>query len=226
MSDAQFAAYLARASRLPADLRRGGGIRIAKGRSRDRVGTQVNSAYQAYLRGEDSLAQNLYRGVLRAKPANRDALLGLGAIAMRSGETNAASRHYQEVLRLYPDDTAAQAALLQLIPDLDPVAGESELKAMLATNPEAPHLNFALGNLYAQQSRWPQAQQAYFDALRADGNNPDYAFNLAVSLDQLGQRKAAMNFYADAIEFARQRPASFSAGAALRRISDMQSETN
>jgi tetratricopeptide (TPR) repeat protein len=49
----------------------------------------------------------------------------------------------------------------------------------LAAQPDSPTLNFALGNLYAQQGRWNDAQQAYFRAFAGDGDNPDYQFNLA-----------------------------------------------
>ncbi|MCH9672901.1 MAG: tetratricopeptide repeat protein [Gammaproteobacteria bacterium] len=222
LSEEQFARYLARASRVPDDLSRGGGIRIAKGRARNVLGQTVNSAYEAYQRGDDSLADNLYRSVLRRKPGHRDALLGLAAIAMRNGDSQLAVSYYQQLLRLYPNDSVAQAALMQALPEGDPVTGETELKSLLARSPDAPHLNFALGNTYASQARWPQAQEAYFNALRGDGTNPDYAFNLAVSLDQLGQHKAALDFYLDAVDYAKARPAAFPAGSALQRIAAMQ----
>jgi uncharacterized protein HemY len=63
-------------------------------------------------------------------------------------------------------------------------------------SPIRPSLNFALGNLYAQQGRWNDAQQAYFRAYAGDGDNPDYPlFNLAVSLEQLRQPKLALQYY-------------------------------
>ncbi|MEO8417391.1 MAG: tetratricopeptide repeat protein, partial [Methylophilaceae bacterium] len=66
--------------------------------------------------------------------------------------------------------------------------------------PEAAHLYAALGNLYAQQSQWPSAQQAYFQAHHFAPNNADYAFNLGVSLDQLNKPALALQYYKRAQE--------------------------
>ena len=73
----------------------------------------------------------------------------------------------------------------------DPMANESRLKTLLASQPESGSLNFALGNLYSRQGRWSEAQQVYFNAVAADADNPDYLFNLAVSLDHLRQPRLA-----------------------------------
>ena len=53
------------------------------------------------------------------------------------------------------------------------------LKQLIAREPSA-YLYFTLGNIYADQNRWPDAQQAYFQAHHLQPDNPDYAYNLAV----------------------------------------------
>ena len=57
-----------------------------------------------------------------------------------------------------------------------------------------------LGNVYAEQSQWSQAQQSYFQAHHLEPGNPDYAYNLAVGLDHLRQAKLALNYYRRAAE--------------------------
>ena len=47
-----------------------------------------------------------------------------------------------------------------------------------------------LGNLYADQSQWAPAQQAYFQAHHLEPDNPDYAYNLAVGLDHAAPAEA------------------------------------
>ena len=54
---------------------------------------------------------------------------------------------------------------------------------------------FSLGNLYAGQARWPDAEQAYFEAYQKNPANADYAYNLAVSLEHINQSKPALNYY-------------------------------
>jgi tetratricopeptide (TPR) repeat protein len=63
----------------------------------------------------------------------------------------------------------------------------------------SPHLFQTLGNLYADQKRWSEAQAAYFEAYRGAPDNADYAYNLAVSLDQLRQHPAALSYYERAL---------------------------
>jgi tetratricopeptide (TPR) repeat protein len=75
------------------------------------------------------------------------------------------------------------------------VAAESRLKSLLAQQPEAAYLHAALGGVYAEQNQWPSAQQAYFQAFRVDPASAEYAFNLAVSLDQMGKQDLALDYY-------------------------------
>jgi tetratricopeptide (TPR) repeat protein len=78
-----------------------------------------------------------------------------------------------------------------------------------------------LGNQYAQQSRWSEAQAAYFKAYSIDPQNADYAFNLAVSLDQLRQRKPALEYYQRALALADKRAASFDSAQARSRVQEL-----
>lgn len=82
----------------------------------------------------------------------------------------------------------------------DYAASESRIKNMLAQQPDAANLHAALGNLYASRNQWSLAQAAYFDASRYAPNSTDYAFNLAVSLDQLGKSALALAQYQRALD--------------------------
>ena len=160
-------------------------IRISRGSRNDRVSDTLQTAYLDYQAGRHTQAAEGYRQVLTVEPANRDARLGLAALAIHRGETETARTLYRELLRRDPGDAAAHAALAGL-QDETSAATESELKNLLAEQPQSAQLHFALANLYAGQVRWPLAQQAYFEAQRLAPQHPDYAFNLAVSLEHLG----------------------------------------
>lgn len=190
--------------------------------SRMKVNPQVAGAYQAFLSGDLAAAQRDYQQVLKGEPKNINALHGLAAISLRQGQYEAAEDLYLRILEADPKDSAAQAGLIGLKGQVDPIQSESRLKNLLAGQPESPFLNFALGNLYAQQGRWNDAQQAYFRAYTSDSENPDYQFNLAVSLDQLRQPKLALQYYQGALAAATQRPAAFDRNQVAGRISDLQ----
>jgi uncharacterized protein HemY len=93
----------------------------------------------------------------------------------------------------------------------------SRIKLLLADKSDSAHLNFTLGNLYASQSRWSEAQKAYFDSVRLDDKNPDYIYNLAVSLEHLGQPQAALKFYRHALALAQKQYSHFDQALALSR---------
>lgn len=92
---------------------------------------------------------------------------------------------------------------------------------MLQKNPDDAHLNFALGNVYAQQGKWKSAQKAYFSAFQHDNENADYIFNLAISLDQLGKHKQAIAFYQKCLNKSVNRQIVFSREAVQKRISEL-----
>jgi tetratricopeptide (TPR) repeat protein len=190
--------------------------------SRLKVNPQIASAYQAFLSGDLATAQRDYQQVLKSEPKNINALHGLAAISLRQGQYEAAENLYLHILEADPKDSAAQAGLIGLKGQVDPIQSESRLKNLLAGQPESPSLNFALGNLYAQQGRWNDAQQAYFRAYTSDSENPDYQFNLAVSLDQLRQPRLALQYYQGALAAATQRPAAFDRNQVAGRVSDLQ----
>jgi Tfp pilus assembly protein PilF len=193
-------------------------IRISKKSTPDRILPLLTRAYDAFQGGNDGRAKKLYESVIARDPINANALLGLGAIAMRSGDAQRATQIYARLLSLNPRDPVAQAALIDLNQSVPAVEGESHIKKLLIRDPGQPFLYFTLGNLYARQARWPEAQQAYFDAYHRDSENADYAFNLAVSLDRMGQPAAALRYYRRALQLAQGGKANFESRAVLRRI--------
>jgi len=181
----------------------------------------VTQGYKAFQRNDLAAARESYQKALAHEPNNRDALLGLAAIDVRTGQLEAAEARYLKLLETDPRDNQAVAGLVALRGRLDPVASESRLKTLLTSQPESAHLYFSLGNQYGNQSRWPEAQAAYFKAYSIDPENADYAFNLAVSLDQLRQKKPALEYYQRAIVLAEKRAASFDPAQARARVQEL-----
>ena len=155
-------------------------------------------AYLAYRDGQLDKARQLYLAMFDKDAGNPDVLLGLAAIAQQQGENQAAAQFFGLVLALDPRNAAANAGMAGLNADLD--YSESRLKILLREQGNSATLHFALGNLHAGQSRWGEAQQAYFNAYARESGNAEYAFNLAVSLDHLGQKKLAMQHYRHAMQ--------------------------
>ena len=181
----------------------------------------VREAYGLYQAGDLAGAQSIYQAVLNDAPDNIDALLGQGAIALRNGDTAKAVLVHGHVLRLDPDNDTALAVLVGLNKSVDLNAAESAINTLIEENPEQAFLYFTLGNIYAAQQRWAESQEAFFDAHRIDSSNPDFALNLAISLDRVGQRQAALDYYNTALRLAELHPASFDPSAILARIQSL-----
>ena len=176
-------------------------IAVSATNAQPRLNPQLSQAYALLQAGKTEEAQALYTKVSQSEPLNIDALLGLAYIATQENRSDEASKLYLRIIELNPRHALAQAALIALIGRADPAASESRLKQLISREPSA-FLHFVLGNLYAEQSQWSQAQQAYFQAHHLDPGNADYAYNLAIGLDHLRQTKLALNYYRRAEQLA------------------------
>ena len=197
-------------------------IRITRGTTTNPLFPRLSEAWTAFQAADFARAEALYREVRAADPGNVDALLGLGALAVRANRTAEARELYQAVLLAEPRNATAISAMSTLPAAGDRNLDESALKSLLRDQPGAANLHFALGLQYVAQGRWPDAQVAFFDALRNEPANADYAYNLAVSLDQLGQPGPAAAYYQRALELATA-SSLFNAGAAAERLATLRS---
>lgn len=202
-------------------------LQVSLNRETPSVNPTLQSAWNALQSGNLENARQLYEETLRALPNNRDALLGLAVVHTRSGRLDAARRLYAQALTLNPQDPLARTGLLQTMADGGSDI-ERELLSLRDAYPQLAPVHFALGNLYAARQRWSDAQSAYFDALvlanrAGDGPvSPDYAFNLAVSLEQLQQPRAALEYYRQAQALAQQHVPGFDPALLRSRLAYLE----
>ena len=186
--------------------------------------SSMEIAHAAFTRGDNEQARSIWMKTLQSDSRNINALHGLAALALQEGRPEQASLIYRRVLEGDPRDAVANAGLASINAPRDARQTESQLKGLLSEQPESPHLNFSLGNLYMAESRWSEAQQAFFKAHVAAPANPDFLYNLAVSLDHLHQARLAAQYYASALSAAKSQRASFDTARVEERIKMLQSE--
>lgn len=189
--------------------------------TRSELSPHLSRGYGHLQAGQLEAARRDYETALNSDPKNVDILLGLSAIARRQGRTADADYYCRQALEADPTSAMAQAAALGPAAAANPLAAESRLKHLLGMQPDSGPLNFSLGNLYSRQNRWREAQQMYFNAVAIDGDNPDYQFNLAVSLDRLRQPGLALQHYRLALDAADRHPAAFDRERVTRRLLDL-----
>lgn len=196
-------------------------LRVQRNAAEPAIAPRLKEAYAAFQQGDDAQAERHYRQHLQQDPRSRDALLGLAALALRQARLEVARALYQQLLRLDPLDPIAQAALLSLNPQAQAEVSERQLRQLYDSHPQADTAA-ALGSLLARQGRWREAQHYYFQAHHAEPQQADHAFNLAVSLDALGEGRVAAGFYRQALNLAQQARASFDVLAATQRLSELE----
>jgi len=180
----------------------------------------------ALFPGDFAAAKERYEKIVTDFPDSRDGLLGLGAIAMYEYDRERAFAIYSRLLTIDPKNSIAKTALINLAGEAGQINRESSIKLMLHDNPESSFLYFTLGNVYASQSRWAEAQQAFFDAYRFDSTNPDYALNLAIALDRLGQIESALDYYNTALNLSAGKQVVFNEAKVLARIETISANLN
>lgn len=177
----------------------------------------LKDAYDAFEKGNLNVAEINYSRVLAKDATNRDALLGQAAIFSGQNKNNLAIDNYQALLLQNPKDALAMTSLITAS-TLSPIESESRLKLLQRESPNASYLQFALGNVVGAQNRWHEAQQYYYSAFQSEPENPDYAYNLAVSLEQINKPEVAIHYYAQAIKNAQIMPATFNVAMIQQRI--------
>lgn len=157
-------------------------------------------AYQAYERGDWQASEQLYRQVLEKQPKQRDALLGMLAIyQVTQADPNRVRELAEALLTLYPKDMDVKLATQGILgspSSLSVTQLSSTTQQQGATGAEA---NFRMGLALAQQQRWSEAQSAFFEAVNAKADQPEYRLNLAVSYDHLGKHRLALEHYQTAL---------------------------
>jgi tetratricopeptide (TPR) repeat protein len=215
-------AYASRplAKPMPATLpsKQNNSVHILEQHQDEPIDALLNNAYLAYRDAKLDQAQQLYREALNLDSNNTDALLGLAVIAQRRGMDSMAAHYYAKVMALDPRNAVANAGMSALTTDDN---RESRLKTLLNEQQDSVSLHFALGNYYAGQGRWGDAQPAYFDAYKLEPGNAELAFNLATSLDHLGQKKLAVQYYQQALQLDSGNHAGFDHAKVSQRIEEL-----
>ncbi len=200
-------------------------IKVSKANTQSGVSPVLMGAYDAYNAGNDTQASKLYKQVLQRDVRNVDALLGLGAIAQRQGRELDANGWYGKVLELEPRNSIALnftlASILDNQPQNDAINNESRIKNLLAKQPDDANLHATLGNFYADLNQWSAAQPSYFEAYRLNAS-ADNAYNLAISLDQLGKPTLALPYYQRALQLAQSTSSNIDKAALQARITAIE----
>lgn len=171
-----------------------------------------------------------YETVIEHDPEFKSALMGLGAIYRDTGEHDKAVEYFQRALDVDPTDALAIRTLAshyeglaeetKMAADEAKAAGDKTMEETLLAEYEekihkaasyyelgienapdrAPEFRRQLGTLYYSARLWKDAIPVYRGLLATDPDNLKYNFNIAVALDQAGQKADALPYYEKVLE--------------------------
>lgn len=152
------------------------------------------AAWQALEGGRTQQALSLYRDLLARRPDHTAAILGEAAALSRMGSHGEAQRRYLGVLALDPANAVARSNLLVIRAVAGETVSEQEIRTLVSEHPSAD-LYALLGRAHGAGGRWRLAHEALQTAHHLQPDRVDIAFNLAVSLEHLGEPASALALY-------------------------------
>ena len=198
-------------------------FQITKRQLSNRSLSSLSVASDALKQGDLATAEKTYRKVLKQIPSNVTAMAGLATTLIQQGRLKEGQAMYYKVLDKDPENLLANIGLINLIAvGSSNLSAGSQLKQLLTKHPKQAYLHASLGNFYARKNEWASAQGAYFEAFALDTENPDYAFNLAISLDQIGKPELATKYYAQALKLVEKTPSRFIKADVERRMNELK----
>ncbi len=180
------------------------GVSFERTRVKTSLSSLLQQAYAAYSVKDYELAASFYNRALDQDADNVQALNGLGSVAFKRNQFNAASDHFHDA-RNADGSNAYALLMLQKIAALGATEEQSDVLSVRGegfVSTRAADYS-AMGYSLAASGDWAEAQSMFFQAVSLAPENPGHLYHLAISLDQLNKHELALTYYQQAIAFAK-----------------------
>ncbi len=149
------------------------------------------------MSGDAAGAERELEEALRLNPEDREARANLASIYAETGRPADALRESRLLVRMYPDDPQVLNNYAASLIDAGDAASLAEAagiyERLTREHPGSPLGPNGLGALRAREGSWPQAADAFAEALRRDPGDRNATFNLARALAESGRKAEALD---------------------------------
>lgn len=158
-------------------------------------------AYNAAIIGQDEVAMQLYKDVVKAEPNNQYAKFSLAVIYQKLGQFSKAKNIYHELLQKNPENSEEIIGnLLSIIVDESPKEATYLLSRLARQNPHASEVFAKLALAYEKVKDYDNAVKSLKEAIRVKPDVIEYKYNLAVIYDKSSDFGNALNLYDDIVK--------------------------
>lgn len=173
---------------------------VQKSAGKGTLQAQIVAGKRAISLGRHSSALELFEGLYKRAPNNRDVLLGLAISQQNNGFTESAISTYEELLDIDPNHIDATVNMLGLVKARYPAVAFRRLKELWEKNSQNSAVAAQLGLASASTGNLPDALRYLGIAASLEPNNASHYYNMAVLSDQAGVARDAIEFYQKALE--------------------------
>ncbi|HHV36491.1 MAG TPA: tetratricopeptide repeat protein [Candidatus Cloacimonetes bacterium] len=124
-----------------------------------------NVATNFYAAGNYVEAERQLKVAIGLDPDKADAYYYLGATYLKTGAHQLAEENFRNALEINPKHGQSLIMLNELYETTDQVAKRLEVMEMIATNNDDAELWFVIGNIYAEQRQFTDAESAFDSSL-------------------------------------------------------------
>jgi len=157
-------------------------------------------AVQYHQAGNLAQAEQIYRQILQANPAEGNALRLLGMVAHEVGQHQAALALLRQAVAILPHAGVCHASLATVCVALGQWdEAEASCRQALHCQPDSPEAHHNLGNVLNQRGRPQEAVASFREALRLRPGYAEAHNNLGLALAGQGQVEEAMACYREVL---------------------------
>lgn len=160
----------------------------------------IVAAQRALRLGRYSAALELYEGLYKRNPKNKQILMGLAVAQQYNGFIESSIATYEELLKIAPHHTGAMVNLMGLLEQRQPDVALRKLQDLWNKNGRNPAIAAQLGLVNAKINDYEASSRYLGIAASLEPNNPVHYYNLAIVLDQSNSHKSAIEYYQKALE--------------------------
>ena len=173
---------------------------VSKSAGANSFPARLVAGQRALKLGRYSSALEIYEGLYRKSPKNRQVLMGLAVAQQNSGFEQSAIATYEELLKVDPNNVDAMVNMLGLIQKQYPAVAYRKLQELWDKNSQNPGIAAQLGLTSAQMGNAEDAIRYLGIASSLEPQNAMHLYNMAVVTDQVGAYKDALDLYEHALE--------------------------